>query len=157
MKMSRGCMHRWFHVLQLLKFLVIVKRGSLFTIFWVNRVWHQLNFNGLDLLFKITFWYWNVLLSLVATDGRDGHIYLLSQLFFNMPPIKTNKQKKWHLVCITFKARLSAKPLTWKWFLIIMQIKLIFTTKVSHFASFCKWDFWKSEMAYWNLWKYSFK
>ena len=42
---------------------------------------------------------------------------------------------------LTFKARLSAKPLTWKWFLIMMQIKLIFTTKVSHLASFWKWDF----------------
>ena len=42
---------------------------------------------------------------------------------------------------LTFKARLSAKPLIWKWFLIMMQIKLIFTTKVSHLASFWKWDF----------------
>ena len=41
---------------------------------------------------------------------------------------------------LTFKARLSAKPLIWKWFLIMMQIKLIFTTKVSHLASFWKWD-----------------
>ena len=55
---------------------------------------------------------------------------------------------------LTFKTRLSAKPLIWKWFSIIMQIKLIFTTKVSHLASFWKWDFWNSEMAYfgddWN-------
>ena len=42
---------------------------------------------------------------------------------------------------LTFKARLSAKPLIWKWFLIMMQIKLIFTTKVSHLTSFWKWDF----------------
>ena len=42
---------------------------------------------------------------------------------------------------LTFKARLSAKPLIWKWFLIMMQIKLIFTTKVSHLASFWEWDF----------------
>ena len=34
------------------------------------------------------------------------------------------------------KARLSAKPLTWKWFVILMQIKLIFTTKVSHQTGF---------------------
>ena len=40
-----------------------------------------------------------------------------------------------------FKARLSVKPLIWKWFLIIMQIKRIYTTKVSHLASFWKWDF----------------
>ena len=42
---------------------------------------------------------------------------------------------------LTFKVRLSPKPLIWKWFLIMMQIKLIFTTKVSHLASFWKWDF----------------
>ena len=42
---------------------------------------------------------------------------------------------------LTLKLRLSAKLLIWKWFLIMMQIKLIFTTKVSHLASFWKWDF----------------
>ena len=42
---------------------------------------------------------------------------------------------------LTFKARLSAKPLMWKWSLIMMQIKLIFTTKVSHLASFYKAKF----------------
>ena len=42
---------------------------------------------------------------------------------------------------LAFKARLSAKPLICKWFLIMMQIKLIFTTKVSYLASFWKWDF----------------
>ena len=42
---------------------------------------------------------------------------------------------------LAFKARLSAKPLIWKWFLIMTQIKLIFTKKVSHLASFWKWDF----------------
>ena len=42
---------------------------------------------------------------------------------------------------LTFKARLSAKPLIWKWFLTMMQIKLIFTTKVSHLTSFWKWVF----------------
>ena len=74
--------------------------GSLFTIFGltiVNSVWLLLNFNGPGLLFKITFWYWNILLSLVATDGRDGHIYLLNQLLMTSFFIclqKTNKQTK---------------------------------------------------------------
>ena len=44
---------------------------------------------------------------------------------------------------LTLKARLSANPLIWKWVLIMMQIKLIFTTKVSHLASFWKWDFFE--------------
>ena len=44
---------------------------------------------------------------------------------------------------LCFKARLIAKTLIWKWFLILMQIKLIFTTKVSQFEprfeSECFW------------------
>ena len=41
-----------------------------------------------------------------------------------------------------FKARLSAKPLLWKcfFFIIFIQIKLIFTTEVLLLASFCKWE-----------------
>ena len=42
---------------------------------------------------------------------------------------------------LCFKARLSAEPLIWKWFSILMQIKLIFTIKVLHLASFWKWVF----------------
>jgi len=42
-------------------------------------------------------------------------------------------------LCI--KTRLSARPLIWKWFFILMQIKLIFTRKVVHLASFWKWGF----------------
>ena len=42
-------------------------------------------------------------------------------------------------LCI--KTRLSAQPLIRKWLFILMQIKLIFTRKVVHFASFWKWRF----------------
>ena len=42
-------------------------------------------------------------------------------------------------LCI--KTRLSAQPLIWKRFFILMQIKLIFTRKVAHLASFWKWGF----------------
>ena len=42
---------------------------------------------------------------------------------------------------LCFKARLSVKPLIWKWFYILMQIKLICTRKVLHLASFWKWEF----------------
>ena len=34
------------------------------------------------------------------------------------------------VLSLCFQARLSAKPLIWKWFLILTQIKLIFTRKV---------------------------
>ena len=42
-------------------------------------------------------------------------------------------------LCI--KTRLSAQPLIRKWFFILMQIKLTFTGKVVHLASFWKWGF----------------
>ena len=37
---------------------------------------------------------------------------------------------------LCFKTRLSAQPLTWKSFFILMQINLIFTRIVVHLASF---------------------
>ena len=40
-------------------------------------------------------------------------------------------------LCI--KTRLIAQLLIWNWFFIFKQIKLIFTTKVVHLASFWKW------------------
>ena len=58
---------------------------------------------------------------------------------------------------LCFKTRVGAQPLIWKSFFILMQIKLIFTRKVVHLASFWKWGFWNSEVAYrlylatWNL------
>ena len=42
-------------------------------------------------------------------------------------------------LCI--KTRLRAQPLIWKWFFILMQIKLIFTRKLVELASFWKWGF----------------
>ena len=41
----------------------------------------------------------------------------------------------------SFKTRVGAQPLIWKSFFILMQIKLIFTRKVAHLASFWKWGF----------------
>ena len=42
---------------------------------------------------------------------------------------------------LCFKARLSTKPLSWKWFFIPMQMELIITGKNLHLASFWKWGF----------------
>ena len=47
------------------------------------------------------------------------------------------------------KRGLRAQPLIWKWFFIVRQIKLISTRKVVRLASFWKWGFWNSEVAYW--------
>ena len=41
---------------------------------------------------------------------------------------------------LCFNARLSVKPLIWKWFFILMQIKLIFTRKFLLLAYFWKWE-----------------
>ena len=49
-------------------------------------------------------------------------------------------------LCI--KTRLNAQPLIWKWFFILMQIKLIITRKVVHLASFESEGFWISKVAY---------
>ena len=50
---------------------------------------------------------------------------------------------------LCFKTRVGAQPLIWKSSFILMQIKLIFTRKVVHLASFESESFWNSEMAYW--------
>ena len=42
---------------------------------------------------------------------------------------------------LCFKTRVGAQPLIWKSFFILMQIKLIFTRKVVHLATFWKWGF----------------
>ena len=42
---------------------------------------------------------------------------------------------------LCFKTRVGAQPLIWKSFFILMQIKLVFTRKVVHLASFSKWGF----------------
>ena len=42
-------------------------------------------------------------------------------------------------LCI--KTRIRAQPLMWKWFFILIQIKLIFTRKLVHLASFWTWGF----------------
>ena len=46
---------------------------------------------------------------------------------------------------LCFKARVGAQPLIWKSFFILMQIKLIFTRKVVHLASFWKWGFFGTQ------------
>ena len=47
----------------------------------------------------------------------------------------------WVSTGLCIKTRLSAQPLLWKWCFILMQIKLIFTRKFLHLASFWKWGF----------------
>ena len=71
---------------------------------------------------------------------------------------------------LRIKTRLSAQPLMWRWFLILMQIKLTFTRKVVDLASLKvraygtrKWSItldkvWKKSMKwYWRLFMAIFK
>ena len=60
----------------------------------------------------------------------------------NPHPISDRKMSFFRVplgLCI--KTRLSAQPLIWKWFFILMQIKLIFTRKVVLSVSLWKWGF----------------
>lgn len=47
---------------------------------------------------------------------------------------------------VCFKARLSSKPLIWKWLFILKRIKLIFIRKVLHFTSLKSESFGNSKM-----------
>ena len=60
---------------------------------------------------------------------EDPHIVSGSIGHFRVPP------------GLCFKTRVGAQPLIWKSSFILMQIKLIFTKKVVHLASFWKWGF----------------
>ena len=70
---------------------------------------------------------------------------MLWSLIINMAAVTSRANQQYgHFqvspgLCI--KTRLSAQPLIWKLFFILMQIKLIFTRKVVHLASFWKWGF----------------
>ena len=74
------------------------------------------------------------------------HLLCLSSFYcFLFLRHKTKTGHFWVAPSISLKALLSAKQVIWNWFLILMQIKLIFTKDVSHFASFCKREFLEVE------------
>ena len=70
---------------------------------------------------------WDTCLGPKGVPWTEVPLYLISH--FRIPP----------RLCI--KTRLSAQPLIWKWFFILMQIKLLSTRKIVHLASFWKWGF----------------
>ena len=88
-------------------------------------------------------------------DGRQKVLYTVNSRILGLPPrdktamLGVNTIGHFRVppgLCI--KTRLSAQPLIWKWFFILMQIKLIFTRKVVHLASFWRWGFWNSEVSH---------
>ena len=56
---------------------------------------------------------------------------------------------------LTFKTRLSAKLLLWKWVLFASQSKIIFISMASHLASLWKWDFLELGNGLFNTVKYN--
>ena len=88
-------------------------------------------------------------------DGRQKVLYTVNPRILGLPPrakaamLGVNTIGHFRVppvLCI--KTRLSAQPLIWKWFFILMQIKLIFTRKVVHLASFWRWGLWNSEVSH---------
>ena len=65
----------------------------------------------------------------LTKDRHPKQKYSISIGHFRVPP------------SLCFKTRVGAQPLIWKSFFILVQIKLIFTRKVVHLASFWKWGF----------------
>ena len=96
---------------------------------------------------------------LFVTDGYLVHSRILNKAFKEVPvstiihqfillnlSISGEVFKSWigHFRVppgLCFRTRVGAQPLIWKSFFILMQIKLIFTRKVVHLASFWKWGF----------------
>ena len=96
---------------------------------------------------------------LFVTDGYLVHSRILNKAFKEVPVSTITHQfiilnlsisgevfKSWigHFPVppgLCFRTRVGAQPLIWKSFFILIQIKLIFTRKVVHLASFWKWGF----------------
>ena len=53
----------------------------------------------------------------------------------------------WAATSFCFTVKLRAKPLIWKWFFILMQMQLIFTTTIFTCPCFESESFWNSEIA----------
>ena len=49
---------------------------------------------------------------------------------------------------LCFKTRLSGKPMIWKYFFILMEMKLVITRKALYLALFWKLGLWNTEMAF---------
>ena len=88
-------------------------------------------------------------------DGRQKVLYTVNSRILGLPPRDKEAMLGVNTIGhfrvppgLCMKTRLSAQPLIWKWLFILMQIKLIFTRKVVHLASFWRWGFWNSEVSH---------
>ena len=84
--------------------------------------------------------YWRGILSLasrIPSHGTKSATLFLSHICRSLPWIGHFRVPPG--LCL--KTRVGAQPLIWKSFFILLQIKLIFTRKVGHIASFWKWGF----------------
>ena len=73
----------------------------------------------------------------IQTHGLYDIAAMLYQLSYEDPHIVSGSTGHFRVrPGLSFKTRVGAQPLIWKSFFILMQIKLIFTEKVVHLASF---------------------
>ena len=84
--------------------------------------------------------------SCLNLSGHCGEVYLFDWQYLAFSgyrkclPNLVNSSWLWRIFPgPLYRNKLSAQPLIWKWFFILMQIKLIFTRKFVHLASLWKW------------------
>ena len=99
----------------------------------------RLDLNGHTVrFFRVTSWpntlFWNVFLVQKFHLRNKGQIYAKSRLFL-LRLLMCPRGHFWVAPSLCFEARLSAKPMIWKWIFILMQIKLLIR-KFLHFALF---------------------
>ena len=74
--------------------------------------------------------HWTRVAMTTVWNGKKGEHKRFLGHFRVVPSLK---------VVPSFKAKLSAKPLIWRW--VLFSTKLVFTRKVLHLTSFWKWEF----------------
>ena len=76
-----------------------------------------------------------------ARGNREAGRGSLPDPFVCAPPRNFFLRPNRPFPSLCIKTRLSVQPLIWKWFFILMKMKLIFTRKVVHLAPLWKWGF----------------
>ena len=110
-------------------------RYDVISIRWLNHFWVKMHFFSSSFNNKSKYcdkMMQSASLCVISSKKKLAFTAVLTWLLighFRVPP------------GLCFKTRVGAQPLIWKPFFILIQIKLIFTRKVVHLASFWKWGF----------------
>ena len=91
------------------------------------------------------------------TNRSFSHDVTMAMLVYQKNPVRIGQFRV--ASSLSFKARLTAKLLIWKWFFILMHTKLIFTRKLLHLALVFgtrKWPISRNWHSHWTReWKRS--